>query len=54
MLFQTAQNAEIKFDTVCGVPYTALPLAAVVCSTHQSPRLIRRKEKKDYGKVKVV
>lgn len=54
MLFQTARNAEINFDSVCGVPYTALPLATIVCSTHEIPMLIRRKEKKDYGKVKVV
>ncbi|PNI54281.1 UMPS isoform 5 [Pan troglodytes] len=49
ILFQTAQNAGISFDTVCGVPYTALPLATVICSTNQIPMLIRRKETKDYG-----
>ncbi|XP_045758972.1 uridine 5'-monophosphate synthase isoform X3 [Mirounga angustirostris] len=48
ILFQTAQNAGIHFDSVCGVPYTALPLATVICSTNQIPMLIRRKETKDY------
>nr|XP_045758973.1 uridine 5'-monophosphate synthase isoform X4 [Mirounga angustirostris] len=51
ILFQTAQNAGIHFDSVCGVPYTALPLATVICSTNQIPMLIRRKETKDYGGV---
>lgn len=54
ILFQTAQNAGISFDTVCGVPYTALPLATVICSTHQIPMLIRRKETKDYGTKRLV
>ena len=52
--FKLPKNAEINFDTVCGVPYTALPLATVICSTHQIPMLIRRKETKDYGKLKIV
>ncbi|KAM9225105.1 uridine 5'-monophosphate synthase [Dugong dugon] len=54
ILFQTAQNAEISFDTVCGVPYTALPMATVICSTNQIPMLIRRKESKDYGTKRLV
>ncbi|KAM9031141.1 uridine 5'-monophosphate synthase [Sarcophilus harrisii] len=54
ILFKTAQNAEISFDTVCGVPYTALPFATVICSTYQIPMLIRRKETKDYGTKRLI
>ncbi|XP_054827218.1 uridine 5'-monophosphate synthase isoform X1 [Eublepharis macularius] len=53
-LFQTTKDAGISYNCVCGVPYTALPLATIICSTNQIPMLVRRKEAKEHGTKRIV
>lgn len=44
----------IPFDLIVGVPYAALPIATAVSLRHNKPIIMVRKERKDYGKGKLI
>lgn len=53
LMIQKVNNIN-NFNLLCGVPYTALPIATVLSTKTNIPMVMRRKEAKDYGTKKLI
>lgn len=45
---------DLPFHCLCGVPYTAFPMATALSLQQNIPMIFRRKEAKDYGRKRVI
>jgi orotate phosphoribosyltransferase len=46
-LWQHCEN--LHYDIICGIPYSAMPIATCLSLEHDISMIMRRKEKKSYG-----
>jgi uridine monophosphate synthetase len=49
-----ALSSKTRFDLLCGVPYTALPIATAISLEYNIPLVMRRKEAKEHGTKKII
>jgi len=54
LIWKESGKKSLEFDVICGVPYTALPIATIVSVQHNIPMILKRKEQKTHGTGKIL
>ena len=49
-----SRMAGLKYNSICGVPYSALTFASGIAYAHHIPMLLKRKEAKEHGTKKIL